>query len=183
MGRRSRALAPAACVFVIVVLSSSQNPRQGRRRVETRNRRTALEISGSGSNPSLITHPPRPSWTWTPWPSTNPIPLPDPQASGIPTSLLSSSRGGVWVLLPPFEVYVDLISLGVIGIIRQIAFPLSPSPPYWSAPVIPTGPRRAKGNPSIREGASSALSWFPWYSAAPLGLLGHNQVQLPLWTG
>lgn len=32
------------------------------------------------------------------------------------------------VLLPHFEVYTDLISPGVIGIIRQILFPLLPSP-------------------------------------------------------
>lgn len=122
--------------------------------------------------PALLpTHSPYLSWAPTPWPSTNPIPLPYSQARGFPTGFSPAAMPSP-VLLPSFEVYIDLISLGVIGIIRQIAFPLSPSPPYWSVPVIPRGQGRSKRNPRTK-GASSALCWLLWYPADVLSLRGH----------
>lgn len=76
----------------------------------------------------------------SPWP---PLPHPSPpqlpathqrQSLARPAGVLDSSLASSQqpsqspVLLPHFEVYTDLISSGVIGIIRQILFPLLPSP-------------------------------------------------------
>lgn len=91
-------------------------------------------------------HPPShsPSWASDSLAVNHPRSLARPP--GAPDSLLASCQqpSRSRVLFPPFEVYTYLISLGVIGITRQVAFPLSPSPSLWSAPVFPIGQRNGK---------------------------------------
>lgn len=143
-GRYPRSGLDLAVLFVTVVLSSSQSPRRRRLRVEAR----SGEQPGdpwllSTSHPD---HPPShsPSWASDSLAVNHPRSLARPP--GAPDSLLASCQqpSRSRVLFPPFEVYTYLISLGVIGITRQVVFPLSPSPSLWSAPVFPTGQRNGK---------------------------------------
>lgn len=130
---------PRPCrVLSVVVLGSSQRCRQGRPGMEAE----VLDNSLGGLwllstcqpiRPPIPRAPPGlPLFGHQPTPSPCPITRPQGFLAGLsPTAMPARA------LLPFSEVYMDRISPGVIGIIRQIAFPLSPSPPYWSAPVIP----------------------------------------------
>lgn len=144
-------------LFVMIVLRSSQGLGERRRWVEAKSGRTAAGTSGFSPYPTQSpTHPlilPRRSWAFTPLAVNQLHSLARPP--GVLDSLLASpqQQSRSRILLPPFEVHIYLISLGVIGIIRQIAFLSSLLHPTGLLQSYPLDSEGRRGNPSIWRGS------------------------------
>lgn len=104
-------------------------PQAGAARGEAKSERTALGAFGSYCPALSPTHPRALHGLQLLGHQPNPFPCPTPRRRGFPIGFSPAAMPSR-VLLTPFEVYIDIINLGVIGIIRQFAFPVSPSPPY-----------------------------------------------------
>ena len=172
----------------MIVLRSSQGPGERRRWVEAKSGRTAAGTSGFSPHPTQSpTHPlilPRRSWAFTPLAVNQLHSLARPP--GVLDSLLASpqQQSRSRILLPPFEVHIYLISLGVIGIIRQIAFLSSLLHPTGLLQSYPLDSEGRRGNPSIWRGGHPAPSTGShgtlqicgtWDSSKPSCLLGQGR--------